>query len=86
MGYRALWLAGIFGALAICHDAKADDADKRFTACAAQKTLLGAIQGLVADSPLSAVQKWQDYRTRGASSCDYAGCRLVLTYPSISPG
>ena len=32
MGYRALWLAGIFGALAICHDAKADDADKRFTA------------------------------------------------------
>src|SRR5215469_16237580 len=32
MGYRALWLAGILGALAICHDAKADDADKRFTA------------------------------------------------------
>jgi len=52
--------------------------------CTAQRTLPAVIPRLVPDSPLSAVQKWQGYRTRGGSSCDYAGCRLVLTYPSIS--
>jgi hypothetical protein len=49
--------------------------------------LPAAIQRLVPDSPLSAVQKWRGYRTRGASSCDYGvevGFNLSLNLSGVT--